>query len=68
MSEEKGAVRAGLIIGATVLVIAGLAACIVQNWHIAAIAAQAAFFCKWVECRLLERELVEAQLRLEASS
>lgn len=61
MSEAKGAVRAGLIIGATVLAIAGLAACIVQNWHIAAIAAQAAFLCKSVECWLLERVLVDLQ-------
>lgn len=54
-------IRMTLIVVATCLAIAGLCASFTSHWHGAAIAWNAAFLCKWVECWLLEKALVECQ-------
>lgn len=54
-------IRSTLIVVTAILTIAALCAAFANNWHAAALMQAMAFLCKWVECWLLEKALVEAQ-------
>lgn len=54
-------IRSTLIVAATFLAFAGLFASFTDHCHGAVMAWTVAFLCKWVECWLLEKALVEFQ-------
>lgn len=60
-------IRTTLIVLGAAWVIVGLCASLADNFRMAYIAGSLAFLCKWVECWLLNRELVKVQLQLEES-
>jgi hypothetical protein len=66
VEAHSSAIRGALTVVTTLLVIAGACAAFTNNWHTAAAVWNAAFLGKWVECWLLEKVLVDAQLALEA--
>jgi hypothetical protein len=62
VNERDAGIRSALIVVATLLSIGGFIAAVAANYHLSTICWCAAFLCKWVECWLLERALVAAQL------
>jgi hypothetical protein len=56
-----GAIRATLLIVGALVATTGLAASFTDRWREAAAAWVAAYLCKWVECWLMEKALVECQ-------